>query len=141
VNLSGGQRQRVSLARVDFFQGPLILMDDCLSAVDVDTEHQLIESLIEGSWRQQTRILVTHRLSILDEVDRVIFLERGKIIAQGQFHELLQTNKKFREFTATVAKESLQEAARETTSEATAIENVVASLSTEPLKGTPDGEL
>jgi ATP-binding cassette, subfamily B, multidrug efflux pump len=113
VNLSGGQKQRVSLARVDFYKTPLILMDDCLSALDVETEELLIDSLLKGAWKDQTRLLVTHRLTVLDQVDRVIFLERGKIIAQGAFADLLKSNAKFRDFTATVAKESFSEAPRE----------------------------
>jgi ATP-binding cassette subfamily B multidrug efflux pump len=113
VNLSGGQKQRVSLARVDFHKTPLILMDDCLSALDVETEELLIDSLLKGAWKDRTRLLVTHRLTVLDQVDRVIFLERGKIIAQGPFTELLRSNAQFRNFTATVAKESLNEAPRE----------------------------
>ncbi|MCM2281123.1 MAG: ABC transporter ATP-binding protein/permease, partial [Bdellovibrionaceae bacterium] len=64
VNLSGGQRQRLSLARVDMEPRPVLLLDDCLSAVDISTERQLIEQLISGAWRERTRLLVTHRLSV-----------------------------------------------------------------------------
>lgn len=103
VNLSGGQKQRVSLARVDYYQAPIILLDDCLSAVDVDTENRLIEDLIKGAWKAQTRILVTHRLTVLEKSDRVLYLENGKIIAQGKFHELLATSAQFRIFASTVA--------------------------------------
>lgn len=106
VNLSGGQRQRVSLARVHYHQAPIMLLDDCLSAVDVDTEEKLFEKLINGAWKERTRILVTHRLSALTKVDRIIFMEDGKIIAEGNFEQLLATNKKFREYTTTVAKEA-----------------------------------
>ncbi len=109
VNLSGGQKQRVSLARVDFNLAPLILMDDCLSALDVETEELLIESLLKGSMQNRTRILVTHRLTVLDQVDRVLYIENGKLLAQGPFTELLKTNERFRAFTATVAKENVTE--------------------------------
>ena len=111
VNLSGGQKQRVSLARVDFNPAPLVLMDDCLSALDVETEELLIESLLKGSMKNRTRILVTHRLTVLDQVDRVLYLENGKLIAQGAFVDLLRTNSQFRKFTSTVAKENLTEKA------------------------------
>jgi ABC-type multidrug transport system fused ATPase/permease subunit len=103
VNLSGGQKQRVSLARVDFYQAPIILMDDCLSAVDVNTEDKLMGGLIQGAWENRTRLLVTHRLTVLDEVDRILFLENGRIIASGTFTHLLKTNPKFQDFAATVA--------------------------------------
>lgn len=106
VNLSGGQRQRVSLARVQFHQAPIMLLDDCLSAVDVDTEEKLFENLINGAWKNRTRILVTHRLSALTKVDRIIFMEDGKIVAEGTFEQLLASNQKFREYTTTVAKET-----------------------------------
>ena len=106
VNLSGGQRQRVSLARVHFHQAPILLLDDCLSAVDVDTEQKLFEQLLLGAWADRTRILVTHRLSALSQVDRILFLEEGRIIDQGTFEELLARNEKFRDYTTTVAKEA-----------------------------------
>jgi ABC-type multidrug transport system fused ATPase/permease subunit len=102
VNLSGGQRQRVSLARAGFFNRSIILLDDCLSAVDVDTEDKLIRDLIDGVWSDRTRILVTHRLSVLDRVDRVFFMEDGRIIDQGPFRELVARNARVREFVASV---------------------------------------
>lgn len=117
VNLSGGQKQRVSLARVDYNLAPLILMDDCLSALDVETEELLIESLLKGSMKDRTRILVTHRLTVLDQVDRVLYIENGKLLAQGAFTDLLKTNERFRTFTATVSKESALEAAKENQTE------------------------
>ncbi|WP_415063207.1 ABC transporter ATP-binding protein [Bdellovibrio sp.] len=106
VNLSGGQRQRVGLARVHFHKAPILLLDDCLSAVDVDTEQKLFEQLLLGSWKNRTRLLVTHRLSALHRVDRILFMEEGRIIDQGSFEELLARNQKFREYTTTVAKEA-----------------------------------
>ncbi|WP_413942973.1 ABC transporter ATP-binding protein [Bdellovibrio sp. HCB-162] len=108
VNLSGGQRQRVGLARVHFHQAPIMLLDDCLSAVDVDTEHKLFEQLLLGAWSERTRILVTHRLSALHRVDRILFMEDGKILDQGTFEELLGRNQKFREYTTSVAKEAAE---------------------------------
>ena len=104
VNLSGGQKQRVSLARVDFVRSPIVLLDDCLSAVDVDTERHMIDDLIKGSWKNRTRILVTHRLTVLKEVDRILFLEKGAVKAQGTFTELMQASSAFRDYTASVAR-------------------------------------
>ena len=82
VNLSGGQRQRISLARSVWHQRPIVLLDDCLSAVDADTETRLIERLICGAWKDKTRILVTHRLSILPYADHVFHLKDGKLIKE-----------------------------------------------------------
>lgn len=106
VNLSGGQRQRVGLARVHFHQAPIMLLDDCLSAVDVDTEHKLFEQLLLGAWNERTRLLVTHRLSALNRVDRILFMEDGQIIDHGTFEELLARSEKFRAYTTSVAKEA-----------------------------------
>lgn len=113
VNLSGGQKQRVSLARVHFHQAPIMLLDDCLSAVDVDTEQKLFEQLLLGAWKTRTRILVTHRLSALPRVDRILFMEEGRIIDQGSFEELLARNQKFREYTTSVAKEASEKKSEE----------------------------
>lgn len=110
VNLSGGQKQRVSLARVDYYRAPIILLDDCLSAVDVDTENLLLEELIKGAWKDRTRLLVTHRLTVLEKSDRVIFLQEGRLNAQGTFHELLATSPEFRLFAATVAQDESKKA-------------------------------
>jgi len=105
VNLSGGQKQRVSLARVDYYQAPILLLDDCLSAVDVDTEKKIMKSLLLGDWKHRTRILATHRLTILEKTDRVFFLKNGILEAQGKYSHLLKTNAEFREYTASVARE------------------------------------
>lgn len=109
VNLSGGQRQRVSLARVHYHSAPILLLDDCLSAVDVDTEQKLFDDLLLGAWKNHTRLLVTHRLSALHRVDRILFMEDGRILDQGTFEELLSRNARFREFTTTVAKEKVKQ--------------------------------
>lgn len=102
VNLSGGQRQRVSLARAAFFDRPVVLLDDSLSAVDVDTERLLTEQLIQGFWKDRLRILVTHRLSVLPKVDRILFFNDGRITADGTYHELIQKHSSFREFIASL---------------------------------------
>lgn len=105
VNLSGGQRQRVSLARATFFNRPIVLLDDCLSALDVDTENQLITSLINGAWKNKTRVLVTHRLSVLSEVDRILFMKDGRIVESGRFDELMKRSPEMREFVASVRRQ------------------------------------
>jgi len=102
VNMSGGQRQRVSLARAHYFERPIILLDDCLSAVDVDTEKRLLHDLIDGAWRGRTRLLVTHRLSVLNRVDKIFFMEEGRILETGTFDELLKRSIKMQDFVASV---------------------------------------
>jgi ATP-binding cassette subfamily B multidrug efflux pump len=102
VNLSGGQKQRVSLARVHFHQAPILLLDDCLSAVDVDTEEKLFTQLLNGAWQDRTRLLVTHRLTILNRVDRILFLQEGRVVDQGPYAELMQRSSAFRDYTRSV---------------------------------------
>ncbi|MCC7441270.1 MAG: ABC transporter ATP-binding protein/permease [Bdellovibrionales bacterium] len=98
VNLSGGQKQRISMARADFAGRSLLLLDDCLSAVDVDTEKRLVDELVCGEWAGSARLLVTHRMSILPRCDRVIFMEDGAVAMQGRFEQLLERSEKFRDF-------------------------------------------
>lgn len=105
VNLSGGQRQRIGLARAAYLKRPVILLDDALSAVDVETERLLFESLLFGVWKSTTRLMVTHRLSVLDRVDRVLFLKDGRIVDQGTMAELVSRNRDFREFVHTMGTE------------------------------------
>ncbi len=105
VNLSGGQRQRVSLARAHASGRSILLLDDCLSAVDVDTERQLLSQLIEGEWKKKTRLLVTHHLSVLPRADRILVMKDGEFILEGSFDDLMQRSEVFRELTQTLAKE------------------------------------
>ncbi|RYZ50459.1 MAG: ABC transporter ATP-binding protein [Proteobacteria bacterium] len=102
VNLSGGQKQRVSLARAHYSQRDIVLLDDCLSAVDVDTERLLLDYLIEGAWAGKTRLLVTHRLSVLPRVDRVLVMRDGKFILEGTYDHLMQTSAEFRDLTSSM---------------------------------------
>lgn len=102
VNLSGGQRQRVSLARAHYSDRSIVLLDDCLSAVDVDTERQLLDHLIEGAWAKKTRLLVTHRLSVLPRVDRVLVMKDGAFILEGSYDELMRDSADFRELTSSM---------------------------------------
>ncbi|MDZ4081496.1 MAG: ABC transporter ATP-binding protein/permease [Bdellovibrionales bacterium] len=102
VNLSGGQRQRVGLARAAYLSRPVVLLDDALSAVDVETEKLLFETLLFGEWQKTTRLMVTHRLSVLERVDRVIFMRGGKIHDQGKFRELVARNVEFQEFVSSM---------------------------------------
>jgi ABC-type multidrug transport system fused ATPase/permease subunit len=98
VNLSGGQRQRVGLARASLAQRPIQLLDDSLSALDVETERALVRDLLTGRWKASTRILATHRLSVLELCDRIVFLDHGRIQDEGTLEELLERNTSFRAF-------------------------------------------
>lgn len=131
VNLSGGQKQRVSLGRAALVNPQFVLLDDPLSAVDVDTERLICDRLLFGLWKDITRVVVTHRLESLSRFDRVIFLRHGEICAQGKFAEILQNSKEFAKFYAEHEKqdhETEKTAALEIT---TASEDLVESRITE----------
>lgn len=82
VNLSGGQKQRLSLARGLVRNSSLFILDDVLSAVDVNTERSLLEAL-QSETKRQSLLLITHRMSGLQNVDRVLVLNSGKVVAYG----------------------------------------------------------
>ncbi|MBE9519901.1 MAG: ABC transporter ATP-binding protein [Proteobacteria bacterium] len=91
VKLSGGQRQRIALARVLLTERPIIIIDDGLSAVDIETEHQIIRSI--GSFMQQRIcIVVSHRLAPLAEADQLLVMDDGQVVAQGVHEQLLREN-------------------------------------------------
>ncbi|CAG2178592.1 unnamed protein product, partial [Oppiella nova] len=102
INLSGGQRQRVSLARAVYSDADIYLLDDPLSAVDAHVGRHLFDETIgpKGILRKKTRILVTHKASILPEVDKIIVLKEGLISEFGSFDELMAKSKEFAEFVA-----------------------------------------
>ena len=88
VNLSGGQKQRISIARALCRQAPVLIFDDCLSAVDAATEHRILAGLKEAL-TDRTAIIITHRIFSLLEFDRVLVLEDGKIVESGTHDQLL----------------------------------------------------
>ncbi|AWM14775.1 ABC transporter [Flavobacterium sediminis] len=88
ITLSGGQKQRVSIARALIKQAPILLLDDCLSAVDTETEEQILGNL--GSFSQDiTTIIVSHRVSSAKNASQIIILDEGRIIQQGTHNQLL----------------------------------------------------
>jgi ABC-type multidrug transport system fused ATPase/permease subunit len=113
INLSGGQKQRLALARAVAASPGMVLLDDPLSAVDHATEDLLAERLIFGKWKDITRIVVTHRLKHLHRFDRIIFLDRGSIVAQGSLMELMRISLRFCEFYAEHSKKDEADALSE----------------------------
>jgi len=91
VKLSGGQRQRIALARALLSDRPVLIIDDGLSAVDIETEHEIIGSM-RPFIRNRICIIVSHRLAPLAQADQLIVMEGGKIVARGTHDHLLQTN-------------------------------------------------
>lgn len=87
VTLSGGQRQRVALARALLQDTPVLLLDDALSAVDAETESTILDALRRRHGKRTT-LVIAHRLSTLAHADKVIVLEKGRIIQHGTHDEL-----------------------------------------------------
>jgi ATP-binding cassette subfamily B protein len=91
ITLSGGQKQRVSIARALIKNAPILLLDDCLSAVDTETEETILNNLLTYC-KDKTTIIVSHRVSSAKNADQIIILEEGKIIEKGTHNELLEQN-------------------------------------------------
>ncbi|XP_033840126.1 ATP-binding cassette sub-family C member 3 isoform X2 [Periophthalmus magnuspinnatus] len=100
INLSGGQRQRVSLARALYSDADVYLLDDPLSAVDAHVAKHIFDHLIgpEGVLKGKTRILVTHGISFLPQVDNIMVMVEGGVSEMGSYQELLKQNGAFAEF-------------------------------------------
>ncbi len=88
ITLSGGQKQRVSIARAIIKNPPILLFDDCLSAVDTETEEAILNNLNEIC-KDKTTIIVSHRVSSAKNAHKIIILEDGKIIQQGPHNQLI----------------------------------------------------
>jgi ATP-binding cassette subfamily B protein len=89
ITLSGGQKQRVALARALLKDSPVLLLDDCLSAVDTHTEEQILSNLRE-IFRERTVLLVSHRISTVKEADLIMVLDQGRVAEQGQHDDLVR---------------------------------------------------
>uniref|UniRef100_G1PKB7 Multidrug resistance-associated protein 1 n=1 Tax=Myotis lucifugus TaxID=59463 RepID=G1PKB7_MYOLU len=103
VNLSGGQKQRVSLARAVYCDSDVYLFDDPLSAVDAHVGKHIFEHVIgpKGMLKNKTRLLVTHGISYLPQVDVIVVMSGGKISEMGSYQELLARDGAFAEFLRT----------------------------------------
>ena len=94
VTLSGGQKQRISIARALIVKPKLLMFDDCLSAVDTETEEEIIKEL-KSEMRGKTSIIVSHRLSSIQHANHIIYLQDGAILEQGTHAELMALNKSY----------------------------------------------
>lgn len=96
VTLSGGQRQRSSIARLFYRDFKVVLLDDVMSAVDHATEDKLIEAIYRRS-QDDTKLIVSHRTSVLTRADKIIVLKDGRLIDEGPHEALIQRNGPYQE--------------------------------------------
>ena len=94
VKLSGGQRQRVAIARAILKNSPILILDEATSALDSESENY-IQKAMKKLMKGKTVIAIAHRLSTLKEMDRIIVLDKGKIIEQGKIEDLLKSGGQF----------------------------------------------
>lgn len=96
ITLSGGQKQRVSIARAIINAPQILLLDDCLSAVDTETEEQILNNLKTVS-KGKTTIIVSHRISSAKNADRIIIIDDGQVVQQGNHEQLVNQEGYYRE--------------------------------------------
>ena len=89
VTISGGQRQRLAIARALLSASPVLVLDDCLSALDAATEVALLRNL-RAARTQRTTVLISHRVRTLSDAEHIIVLDQGKVVEQGRHQQLLR---------------------------------------------------
>jgi ATP-binding cassette, subfamily B, bacterial len=91
VRLSGGQRQRIAIARAILKNPPILLLDEATSALDAASE-RLVQMALDNAAQNRTTLVIAHRLATVQQADRIVVLEQGRIVAQGRHADLLQTS-------------------------------------------------
>ena len=94
VTVSGGQKQRISIARALMRNAPILILDDSVSAVDTKTERNILNNL-HATRAGKTTILIAHRVSTIEKMDKVIFIDEGRVDAVGTHQELYASNRKY----------------------------------------------
>ena len=95
VTVSGGQKQRISIARALMKDAPILILDDSVSAVDTKTEKTILENL-RATRAGKTTILIAHRISTIERMDKILFIENGRLVAVGPHTELYRTCPSYR---------------------------------------------
>ncbi|XP_042654867.1 multidrug resistance-associated protein 1 isoform X1 [Tyto alba] len=137
VNLSGGQKQRVSLARAVYCNADVYLFDDPLSAVDAHVGKHIFEKVIgpKGILKNKTRVLVTHAINYLPQMDTILVMSDGEISEMGSYQELLKQDGAFAEFLRTYAN---AEQSTETSDSDPSLEGTIQPLETDT--NSPSGK-
>ena len=95
IQLSGGQRQRIGIARALYFKPEVLVFDEATSSLDGITE-KMIMNAIHNFTGQKTIILIAHRLKTVEKCDQIFFIDKGKLVEQGTFQELIEKNQNFK---------------------------------------------
>jgi len=95
TKLSGGQRQRICIARAVLNNPPLMLLDEATSALDTESE-KLVQDALNNLMKNRTSLIIAHRLSTIQNADMIVVLENGKIVEQGDHHQLINNNGLYR---------------------------------------------
>ncbi len=95
VTVSGGQKQRISIARALMKNAPILILDDSVSAVDTKTEKTILQNL-HNTRAGKTTILIAHRISTIEKMDKILFIDDGKLAAFGKHEELYETCPEYR---------------------------------------------
>jgi ATP-binding cassette subfamily B protein len=99
VNLSGGQKQRIAIARALLTQPRILILDDSTSAVDIDTETR-IQDALEQQPQRHTSLVVAQRISTVLKADKIVVIDKGRVVAEGAHHTLMRTSPIYREIYA-----------------------------------------
>uniref|UniRef100_UPI0025C3A716 ATP-binding cassette domain-containing protein n=1 Tax=Aquisalimonas sp. TaxID=1872621 RepID=UPI0025C3A716 len=91
LKVSGGEKQRIAIARVLLKDPPILVLDEATSSLDSASE-QAILSALNTVARQRTTLAIAHRLSTIMDADRIVVLDQGRVVEQGDHHQLLATN-------------------------------------------------
>lgn len=113
ITVSGGQKQRFNIARAIYFNSDIVLMDDPLSAVDAHVGRHIMDNAICGLMKNKCRVLATHQLWVLNRVDRIIWMQEGRIEAIDTYDNLMASSADFRQLMATTAMEDREEEKKE----------------------------
>ncbi|PSN19928.1 LuxR family transcriptional regulator, partial [filamentous cyanobacterium CCP5] len=99
VKLSGGQRQRVAIARAVLLNPRILILDEATSALDSESE-ALVQEALERLMRDRTVFIIAHRLATVRRVDRILVMEKGRIVESGSHDELLEQKSRYAQFYA-----------------------------------------